>query len=57
MMKELLDNGMEYTHIIFILLVIFYLLQIYWWIKILKILATGDGKDANSQEANIKKED
>jgi hypothetical protein len=57
MMKELLDNGMEYTHIIFILLVIFYLLQIYWWIKILKILANGDGKDANSQEAKIKKED
>jgi hypothetical protein len=57
MMKELLDNGMKYTHIIFILLVIFYLLQIHWWIKILKILITGDRTDANSKDMKTKKED
>jgi hypothetical protein len=57
MMKELLDNGMEYTHIIFVLLVLFYLLQVHWWIKILKILITGGGTDTKSQETKTKKEE
>jgi hypothetical protein len=45
MMKELLENGMDYTDLIFVLLVLFYLLQIHWWIKILRILITGGGGD------------
>ena len=43
--KELLENGMDYTDLIFVLLVLFYLLQIHWWIKILRILITGGGGD------------
>jgi hypothetical protein len=56
MMKELLDNGMEYTNVIFILLVLFYLLQIHWWVKILKILVSGD-KEAGSASEKEKKEE
>lgn len=58
MMKELLDNGMEYTNFIFILLVLFYILQIHWWIKILKILASGGEKGgADKAEETEKKQD
>jgi hypothetical protein len=57
--KELLENGMEWTDIIFLLLVAFYGLQIHWWVKILKILAKGsDGSESgtNAGEAKDKKE-
>jgi hypothetical protein len=63
MMKELLDHGMEKTHIIFVLLVLFYLLQIHWYIKILKIVITGGDKEAagdddkkDTSRSNEKKE-
>ncbi|KAG7362027.1 hypothetical protein IV203_025693 [Nitzschia inconspicua] len=50
MMKELLDNGMEYTNIIFLLLVVFYFLQIHWYIKIIKIVITGADNTNNKKE-------
>lgn len=68
MMKELLDHGMEYTSFIFMLLVVFYLLQIHWYIKILKIVVTGgdkesgagvddDAKEGDEAKTDIKKEE
>ncbi|KAL3903540.1 MAG: hypothetical protein SGARI_005331 [Bacillariaceae sp.] len=50
MMKELLDNGMEYTNPIFVLL-------IHWWLKILKILITGGGGDKEGSKDKDKKEE
>lgn len=39
--KELLDHGMEWKDPIFLALIIFYGLQVHWWIKILQILING----------------
>jgi hypothetical protein len=58
MMKQLVvDNGMEYTNIIFVLLVVFYVLQIHWWIKIIKIIWKGGGSDSEEEEKKKRKKD
>jgi hypothetical protein len=56
--KLLLENGMEPTHPIFLLLVAFYMLQIHWWIKIVAILIRGpDVGDGGGGGSDAKKED
>jgi hypothetical protein len=58
MMKQLVvDNGMEYTNVIFVLLVVFYVLQIHWWIKIIKIIWKGGGSDGEEEEKKKKDDD
>jgi hypothetical protein len=52
---ELLDNGMVWTDVIFLLLVAFYGLQIHWWIKILKILIKGGDSDRHKEEDSVEK--
>ena len=54
MAKDLIDEGLEYTHPVLILLMLFYLLQIWWWIKIVRIAIKGDNK--KSEDENKKKE-
>jgi hypothetical protein len=45
MMKELYDNGLKVYDVIFLALIIFYCLQIRWWIKIIKIMIQGPDVD------------
>eukprot|EP00529_Nitzschia_sp_RCC80_P028789 CAMPEP_0113494512 /NCGR_PEP_ID=MMETSP0014_2-20120614/29143_1 /TAXON_ID=2857 /ORGANISM="Nitzschia sp." /LENGTH=328 /DNA_ID=CAMNT_0000388403 /DNA_START=205 /DNA_END=1191 /DNA_ORIENTATION=- /assembly_acc=CAM_ASM_000159 len=56
-MKPLLEEeeGMRPTDLIFVLLVGFYLLQIWWWIKILRIIAKGSGDDDDDDGDTKKK--
>lgn len=49
MMRTLLTNGVQWHDVIFLLLVAFYGLQIWWWIKILNILVNGS-EDGDSKK-------
>ena len=50
MMKDLLDNGMEPSHPVMIGVGLFYCLNIYWYIKIIKIALKGSGKKDDKGE-------
>lgn len=44
MAKDLLNNGMDLTHPVMIVLGLFYSLNIYWYIKVIRIAIEGDGR-------------
>jgi len=50
MMKDLLNNGMEASHPIFICVGLFYCLNIHWYIKIIKIAVKGSGKKEDDEK-------
>ena len=59
MANDLLKNGMEPNDPIIIALGLFYLLQIHWWIKIIRLLVKGKAGDRgdNRGDAESKKKD
>mmetsp|Transcript_623 Transcript_623/g.1480 ORF Transcript_623/g.1480 Transcript_623/m.1480 type:complete len:229 (-) Transcript_623:581-1267(-) len=54
MAKDLLDNGMDLTHPVIMVLCLFYCLNIHWYIKIVKIAMEGDGRKDWKNEAKRK---
>lgn len=50
MAKTLLDNGMERTHPVMMIMGLFYCLNIHWYIKIIKIAINGDGKKETKKD-------
>ena len=49
MANQLLEGGMDYYHPILIALFAFYLLQINWWIKIIKIALKGEAEGSKKE--------
>lgn len=57
MAKGLLNNGMDLTHPVMVVLGFFYCLNIHWYIKIIKVAIVGDGrKDWKSEAKNKTKQ-
>ena len=56
-MQPLLEHGVQWTDWIFLVLLVFYGLQIHWWIKIINIIIKGDGKSKKAGEEETKKEE
>jgi len=58
MVKDLLNHGMEPSHPVFIGVSLFYCLNIYWYIKIIKIAIKGSGRnDENDGSKNKTKKE
>ncbi len=55
--KQLLAEGLTWSHPIMIALTGFYFLQVHWWIKILKILLKGGDETVNKTDEDQKKSD
>jgi len=54
-LKALLDNGMKPTHPAVIGVSVFYCLNIYWYIKIIKIALKGSGKEKDGKDGTESK--